>query len=96
MVPVVISGTLSDAGSGIDASSATFTVVDEYGVVQPSGAVTVAPNGSYSFTVQLEASRKGTDKDGRTYTVVVSVEDNNGNVGSATTSVTVAHDQGKK
>lgn len=95
MVPVTVSGTLSDAGSGIDASSATFTVVDEYGVVQPSGAVTVAPNGSYSFTVQLESSRKGTDKDGRTYTVVVSVEDNNGNVGSATTSVAVAHDQRK-
>ena len=96
LVPVTVSGTMSDAGSGLNAASATFTVVDEYGVVQPSGSVTVAPDGSYSFSVPLESSRKGTDKDGRTYTITVSVADNNGNVGTATTTVTVAHDQGKK
>lgn len=93
MVPVVVSGTMADAGSGVNAAS--FTVVDEYGAVQPSGPVSVAPNGSYSFTVMLEARRAGTDQDGRTYQVVVTATNSAGLSTSASTVVTVPHDQGK-
>jgi len=45
--------------------------------------------------VELQSSRRGQDKDGRTYQIVVSGRDLAGNAGEATVIVTVAHDQGK-
>jgi Bacterial Ig-like domain len=92
MVPITISGTITDPTSGV--STATYAVKDEYGSVQPSGSVTLV-NGSYSFTIQLQASRNGNDQDGRQYTITVSVQDKAGNQRSAATGVTVPHDQGK-
>ena len=94
MVPVTVSGTITDNLSGVDPSTAAFTVVDEYGQIQPSGPVSLGAGGSYSFTVSLQASRNGNDKDGRQYTITVSAEDFAGNLGSAATIVTVPHDQG--
>ena len=94
MVPVTISGTMTDAGSGVRASTATYTVIDEYGRVQPSGPITLGTNGTYSFTILLQASRNGNDQDGRKYTITVRAQDNAGNNGSASTNVIVPHDQG--
>jgi uncharacterized repeat protein (TIGR03803 family) len=94
MVSVVLSGTIVDNGSGVNASTATFSVADEYGQVQPSGSVAVGSGGAYSFSISLQASRNGNDLDGRQYTVTVSAKDNAGNLGSASTMVTVPHDQG--
>ena len=96
LVPDVISGTITDSGdSGIDPNSLKYTVVDEYGVVQPSGSFTLMPNGTFSFTVMLEASRHGGDHDGRRYTITINVSDNAGNPSTVTVVVTVPHDQGK-
>jgi hypothetical protein len=94
MVSVTVSGAITDNLSGIDPSTPAFAVVDSYGVVQPSGAVTLGSGGSYSFTVSLQASRRGTDMGGRTYMIVVSAKDLAGNLGSASTVVSVPHDQG--
>ena len=69
-------------------------MTDEYNLVQPSGPVTLGSNGSYSFTIQLQASRNGNDKDGRKYTITVRAQDNAGNNGLASTNVIVPHDQG--
>jgi hypothetical protein len=69
----------------------TYQVIDEYGQVQPSGSVTPDANGSYAFTVALEASRRGNDRDGRHYTILVSARDIAGNLGRATATVTVPH-----
>jgi len=93
MVPVTVSGTITDADSGVNAKTAAYAVIDEYGEVQPKGAVTLGTKGDYSFTVQLPASRKGNDKDGRKYTITVNAEDNVGNKGSSSASVIVPHDQ---
>jgi VCBS repeat-containing protein len=96
LVSDVISGTITDEGdSGIDPASLTYTVVDEYGAVQPSGTFTLQSDGTYSFTVPLEASRLGNDKDGRVYTITVNAADNAGNASSITITVTVPHDQGQ-
>ena len=46
--------------------------------------------------IQLEAWRKGRDKDGRTYTINVIATDSSGNGAFASTLVVVPHDQGKK
>jgi hypothetical protein len=94
MLPVTISGTITDTGSGVNLTSAAYAVKDEYGEIQPTGAITVGSGGIYSFTVLLQASRLGTDLDGRRYTVTVRAKDNAGSGGSKTSAVTVPHDQG--
>ena len=78
----------------MNVNSAAYAVKEEYGEVQPQGAITLGPGGNYSFTVLLQASRLGTDLDGRRYTVTVQAKDNAGNVGSETSAVIVPHDQG--
>jgi hypothetical protein len=94
MVPVTVSGAMTDACSAVKASTAEYSVVDEYGEVQPSGPVTLGAGERYSFTILLEASRLGSDKNGRTYTIKVSAKDDAGHLGSGSTVVTVPHDQG--
>jgi hypothetical protein len=94
MVKVTVSGTMADNLSGVDPRTPSFVVTDAYGIVQPSGPVSLASNGTYSFTISLEARRDGQDENGRLYTIVVSAQDNAGNVGSSTTTVIVPHDQG--
>ena len=86
-ISVTISGSATDALSGI--SSASYNVIDEYGATQPSGAVTVQANGSYSFTLSLPANRPGNDKDGHLYTIVVTATDQAGNTRTATATVLI-------
>ena len=93
---VTISGMITDAESGVNASTAAYAVIDEYGLIQPNGHIQVAMNGSYSFTIQLQASRKGNDRDGRQYTITISAQNNEGNQGSKSTVVTVPHDQRRR
>jgi hypothetical protein len=93
-VPVRVQGTITDS-SGVDLSSARFTVQDEYNEVQPTGVITVAANGSFSVDVPLLASRRGVDTDGRRYIIVISAKDVSGNQGTTSVTVVVPHDQGK-
>ena len=86
---------MTDAESGVNARTAHFDVVDEYGALHPAGAITVGAGGSYSFTVPLVASRLGSDADGRRYEIRLTVSDNAGNSASTSVVVTVPHDQGK-
>ena len=97
LVTVTVSGTIQDGagGSGVNPDSATFFVVDQYGQVQPTGSVTVASDGTYSFTLQLQASRDGNDPNGRQYALTVNASDNAGNSASSTVDVTVPHDRGQ-
>lgn len=86
-VNVTVSGSVTDAVSGV--SSASYNVIDEYGATQPSGSVSVQANGTYSFTLSLPASKQGNDKDGHLYTIVVSGVDQAGNSTTATTTFRV-------
>ncbi len=86
MVDVTISGKAEDSLSGID--SLSFKVTDEYGKVQP--IIT-----GFGSTIKLEASRDGNDKDGRIYAISVTAKDKAGNESTASTIVTVPHDQGQ-
>ena len=76
-------------------AEARFVVTDEYATVNPSGAVTVNADGTFTVNVPLVADRHGADSDGRKYSIVVSAKDNAGNLGSTTVVVIVPHDQGK-
>jgi probable HAF family extracellular repeat protein len=87
-VPVTVSGTITDGTDGSGVQASTYQVMDEYAQIQPSGNVPLV-NGVYSFTVTLQASRRGNDQDGRHYTIAVSARDNAGNLGCALATVTV-------
>jgi hypothetical protein len=90
-VPDEISGMIADTLSGAD--SATFEVHDEYGFVQPNGAMTIGGDGRYSATLLLESRRLGEDRDGRRYDVIVTVNDQAGNRSTTRTAIVVPHDQ---
>jgi hypothetical protein len=68
-------------------------VQDEYGQVQPQGSIAIGNDGTFSFNVQLLASRRGDDRDGRKYTITISAQTPPGAIGSATTIVTVPHNR---
>ena len=91
LVPVVVRGRTTGT-----VAAATYRVIDDYAQAQPAGAITLASDGSYSFTVMLPASRLGSDKDGRAFTIRVSAVDRFGNGGAAAAVIRVPHDQGKK
>jgi len=74
IVPVTIFGNITDSGCTIKSAalkSAAFAVTDEYGQVEPQGGMTLGPGGAYSFSILLQASRLGSDLDGRRYTITV-------------------------
>lgn len=66
-----------------------ITVLDEYGLIKPV-------INSFGQTVALQAQRKGSDADGRRYTIKAVVEDLAGNATEKITEVIVPHDQDKK
>jgi hypothetical protein len=73
----------------VQADSAAYTVTDEYGQIEPSDNLTLEADGSYAFTMALQASRNGNDRDGRHYTIGVSATDNAVNLGMGSATVTV-------
>ena len=91
---VTVSGTVTQGTQPIPVDGVTFAVIDEYGLDQPQGSVTVGTGGNFSFTLSLIAERHGDDFDGRTYTINVSATDAIGKVGVCSIVVTVPHDQG--
>jgi hypothetical protein len=92
-VSVTASGTVTDAGVGVDPASVTFTVLDEYGIAQPTGPIAIDTTGHYSVRIPLTAFRRGDDSDGRRYTIVVHARDLEGNAATASTLVVVSHDR---
>ncbi len=91
-VAVTVSGMASDATSGL--SSLSYSVGDSEGEDDSSGTIMPNGNGTYSFVLDLTASRKGQDKQGRHYTISVVAQDLAGNISTASVVVTVPHDQG--
>ncbi|HZM51883.1 MAG TPA: family 10 glycosylhydrolase [Vicinamibacteria bacterium] len=94
-VDVTLAGAAEDAGTGID--SVSFRVLDEYGLVQPEVAPIAGgglPRVDFSQAIPLEATRAGKDKNGRTYTLEVTVTDRACQARTAAVTVVVPHDQG--
>jgi uncharacterized membrane protein len=90
LVTVTVSGAITDGANGSGVQAGTYQVIDEYDQLQLSGNFSPdEADGSYAFTVKLQASRNGNDRDGRRYTIEVSATDNAGNEGSKSAIVTV-------
>lgn len=92
-VNVRIDGTGTDATSGL--ASVSYVITDEYGM--PLSLPTRGLTGSSSAWIEsiaVEARRLGSDRDGRTYTVIATLTDVAGNTTTATTTIVVPHDRG--
>ena len=90
MVPVTISGMITDTGSGVNSSTATYAVTDEDGRVLSSGHIALGKIGIYTFTIQLQASHNENSKTKRRYTITVKAQDNALNSNVASISVPVS------
>jgi hypothetical protein len=88
-VTITVSGHATDTVSGVPTSGgATFSVVDEYGVAQPSGPVTLQSNGNYSFTLTLPATKNAGDNS-HLYTITVRGTDRAGNTNTASDTLKI-------
>jgi len=90
-VQVTVSGQITLGTQGITLGGATWSAVDEYGQIQPSGTITANNTGAYSFTVPLIAARNESDSNGRIYAINVNASDSIGNMAACSATVTVPH-----
>jgi hypothetical protein len=94
MVPIRLFGTAVDTGSGIQ--SIHIEVIDEYGECEPMVQDILMEeivDGYWERMIELRASRRGNDKDGRKYTIIVTATDILGNMSVKEIEVIVPHDQ---
>lgn len=81
---------------GCTLKSAWYTLTDEYGELGGTTKIQPAADGSFSASIPVKASRDGSDKDGRLYTITFGAENEAGTSAGMSLGVTVSHDQGKK
>ena len=87
-VAVTVSGRVTDAISGADPSTVFYNVIDEYSVISLSGPVTLQPNGDFSFTLSLPATKNAGDRQ-HVYTINLSAGDMAGVSKSQTDTVKI-------
>jgi hypothetical protein len=88
-VTITVTGHATDNVSGVSLTDgATFSVVDEYGVTQPSGPITLQSNGNYSFTLTLPATKNVGDGT-HVYTITVRGTDRAGNTNTASDTLKI-------
>ena len=88
-VTITVTGHATDTVSGVSITDgATFSVVDEYGVNQPSGPITLQSNGNYSFTLTLPATKNVGDNT-HVYTITVRGTDRAGNTNTASDTLKI-------
>jgi len=98
VVPVTVTGKISDATSGVDANSGFFIVKNgqhEDNEVFMRGNVAVGADGTYSFTIELKTPQddkeQGDSGDRKRFSILVEAKDNAQNRGSAETVVVISH-----
>lgn len=91
VISVSVAGTIKN-GAGCSLRSAEFRLDDEYGQINSSSTFSVGSDGQFAFSVPVQASRRGDDLDGRTYTITVTASNEVGSGSSAPIVSTVAHD----
>ncbi|MHB8994349.1 MAG: proprotein convertase P-domain-containing protein [Armatimonadota bacterium] len=94
MIPVTISGSASDEGSGV--ASLWCDVDDPWNQLDERHPMALDEDGNFSHEMDLQAARLETELDGRTYTLTVCVLDAAGNKSEQTVTVVVPHDNRDK
>jgi hypothetical protein len=83
LTTVVLTGSVTDADSGIDAAAVTYTVTNNNGAPPLTGVIRLGAGDRYKVAIRLTASA------GSVYTITVSARDQAGNPGSAAEIVRV-------
>jgi hypothetical protein len=91
---VWVSGVLEIA-EGCTLKELVYNLDDEYGVFSSTGPIVVDQTGSFKIALQIEASRRGQDKDGRLYSGTITATGQEAGMTRASFSVKVEHDMGK-
>lgn len=63
-------------------------MIDEYSLVEPTGSVTLQPNGDFSFTLSLPATKNAGDRQ-HVYTIYITAGDMAGVGKTATDTVKI-------
>jgi hypothetical protein len=82
--------------AGCTLARAWYTLSDEYGIFGTTEEIAAAADGSFGFTAPVQVSRRGDDRDGRSYRVTVFATDEAGLGSSAPAVIVVRHDQRKE
>jgi len=91
-VTIQLRGTGGDAVSGL--LSVNYTVTDEYGATLAIPTRTLSGDSAvWTDSIDVEASRRGDDLDGRLYRITATITDVAGNASTATVDIVVSHDQ---
>jgi hypothetical protein len=89
LVPVVISGAITDRLSGVNPSTAFCSVHDEYDRIEPNGRIVLDAGGRFSFTLRLESVCARGDENGREYFIRLRSADRAGHSSDKSLKVTV-------
>jgi hypothetical protein len=89
---LVVKGTVT-IPAGCTLERAWYELEDEYGLNGNSGEVSVAGDGSFTLSTPVTVSRRGDDRDGRTYRITVRALDEAGPAEGASRVVTIGHDR---
>lgn len=92
LVNINVSGSVTPQQNCAMPEYLSFAILDEYGEFDTDLTAEPLSNGTFSFTVQLEASRLGGDANGRQYVITLDTPDG----GTDAIDVVVPHDQRKK
>lgn len=90
-VDVTIMGSVNNP-EGCAKEDLKYQVADEYGTDGSTGSFSIDTAGEFTMTVPLDASRSGKDKDGRTYGITLTAE-NEAGISARTVNVNVLHDR---
>jgi hypothetical protein len=77
---------------GCAVTRAAYTLDDEYNELDGGGTLSVGSDGRFDVTVAVKASRRGNDRDGRTYTIALAAENEAGRAVGQALTITVSHD----
>ena len=95
MTSITVSGAVVMDG-GCSLLDLFYSVEDEYGVHTHTGNISAESDHSFTVAIPVEAWRKGSDKDGRHYTILIFAKNEAGTSSSMNLQAVVPHDQRKK
>jgi len=90
-VMVDFSGTVATS-AGCSTDKVWYSLTDEYGELDGTGEIDLGEDGSFTVSVPMVASRKGTDKDGRLYILDFMASNEAGVSQRHETRIVVSHD----
>ncbi len=88
------SGNISSPAS-CTTEKAFYSLTDEYGELDETTPLVLDENGNFNISVDVIASRKGSDKDGRLYTVTFGADNEAGTAVGGEQKIIISHDNRK-